>query len=85
MTAGCVTACKGRFGHPDRRRTTISVREAALLQTFPEGYKFRTDHIEAVCDMIGNAVPPHFAKLVGRELGKSLEKHYGSLAQTRKK
>jgi len=81
ITAGCTTACKGRFGHPDRRRTTISVREAALLQTFPEGYKFKTDHIDATCAMIGNAVPPRFARLVGRQVRKALEKRYGRLAQ----
>jgi len=85
ITAGCTTACKGRFGHPDRRRTTISVREAALLQTFPEDYRFRTDHIDAACDMIGNAVPPRFAKLVGKQVRKSLEQRYGELAQKREK
>jgi DNA (cytosine-5)-methyltransferase 1 len=72
ITAGCTTACKGRFGHPDRRRYTISVREAALLQTFPEAYQFRTDQMDAVCDMIGNAVPPLYAKLAGREVLKAL-------------
>ena len=85
ITAGCTTACKGRFGHPDRRRTTISVREAALLQTFPENYRFRTDHIDAACDMIGNAVPPRFAKLVGIQLRKALEERHGRLAQKGKK
>ena len=66
ITGGCTTACKGRFGHPDRRRYTISVREAALLQTFPECYRLVTDQMEAVCDLIGNAVPPLYAKLVGK-------------------
>ena len=28
ITGGCTTPCKGRFGHPDKRRYTISVREA---------------------------------------------------------
>jgi DNA (cytosine-5)-methyltransferase 1 len=68
ITSGCTTPCKGRFGHPDRRRYTISVREAALLQTFPESYRFATDQIDAACDMIGNAVPPLYAKLAGRRL-----------------
>lgn len=72
ITGGCTTPCKGRFGHPDRRRYTISVREAALLQTFPEGYQFVTDQIEAVCDLIGNAVPPRYARLAGRELLRTL-------------
>jgi DNA (cytosine-5)-methyltransferase 1 len=85
ITAGCTTPCKGRFGHPDRRRTTISVREAAILQTFPESYKFRTDYMDHVCQMIGNAVPPLFAHLVGRKIMKALEAHYGALARKSKK
>lgn len=68
ITGGCTTPCKGRFGHPDRRRYTISVREAALLQTFPENYRFTTDQMDAVCDLIGNAVPPHYAKLAGKSV-----------------
>ena len=72
ITAGCTTPCKGRFGHPDKRRYTISVREAALFQTFPENYRFMTDHIEAVCDMIGNAVPPRYAMLAGKKVLEAL-------------
>jgi DNA (cytosine-5)-methyltransferase 1 len=68
ITGGCTTPCKGRFGHPDRRRLTISVREAALLQTFSETYRFRTTHIEKVCDLIGNAVPPQYARLAARKI-----------------
>lgn len=72
ITGGCTTPCKGRFGHPDRRRYTISVREAALLQTFPERYHFATDQMEAVCELIGNAVPPRYAKLAGQAVMASL-------------
>jgi len=68
ITAGCTTPCKGRFGHPDRRRYTISVREAALLQTFPEHYRLATDQMDAVCALIGNAVPPLYGKAVGEAL-----------------
>lgn len=80
MTGGCTTPCKGRFGHPDKKRTTISVREAALIQTFPLGYKFDTDHMEAVCEMIGNAVPPQFAFVAGKRIRQELEKRNESLA-----
>lgn len=80
MTGGCTTPCKGRFGHPDKRRTTISVREAALIQTFPRNYRFETDSMEAVCDMIGNAVPPLFARVAGKHLKQELEKRHASLA-----
>jgi len=75
ITAGCTTPAKGRFGHPDRRRTTISVREAATLQTFPKSYRFDTDQIDTVCEMVGNAVPPRFAKLVGTQIRESLREH----------
>lgn len=68
ITGGCTTPCKGRFGHPDKRRYTISVREAALFQTFPENYRFITDQMDAVCDLIGNAVPPLYAKLAAKEV-----------------
>ena len=75
ITGGCTTPCKGRFGHPDKRRYTISVREAALLQTFPENYRFVTDQMEAVCDLIGNAVPPIYAKLAGKKVLEALNSH----------
>lgn len=70
ITSGCTTACKGRFGHPDRRRYTISAREAALLQSFPENYRFKSDNLDEVCELIGNAVPPTYAKAVGKHLRK---------------
>lgn len=76
ITGGCTTPCKGRFGHPDKRRYTISVREAALLQTFPNDYRFTTDRMDAVCDMIGNAVPPLYAKLTARQVMIALHKRH---------
>jgi DNA (cytosine-5)-methyltransferase 1 len=75
MTSGCTTSCKGRFGHPDRRRYTISVREAALLQTFPEYYRFCTDQMDAVCELVGNAVPPLYAKLSGKAVLRAIQQH----------
>lgn len=72
ITGGCTTPAKGRFGHPDRRRTTISVREAATLQTFPVTYEFTTDQIDSACDLIGNAVPPLFAKVLGTQLARAV-------------
>lgn len=81
ITGGCTTPCKGRFGHPDRRRTTISVREAATIQTFPKNYVFATDQMEAVCQMIGNAVPPLFGRIVGQEIIRSIRAHHGALAE----
>ncbi len=75
ITGGCTTSSKGRFGHPDKRRFTISVREAALLQTFPERYGFITDQMDAVCNLIGNAVPPLYAKQAATSILAALREH----------
>ena len=82
MTSGCTVPAKGRFGHPDRRRTTISVREAATLQTFPEGYEFTTDHIDHACDMIGNAVPPAFGEHLGKSVVAALRQHRATVSRS---
>ena len=78
MTAGCTTPAKGRFGHPDRRRYTISVREAATLQTLSEDYRFQTDEMDLVCELIGNAVPPRYAKIAGRQIVAALRRRAGA-------
>ncbi|MFY3740486.1 MAG: DNA (cytosine-5)-methyltransferase 1 [Candidatus Nitrosomirales archaeon] len=57
--------------HPTQART-ITVREAARLQSFPDDFKFcgsRTDQFKQV----GNAVPPLLAKVVAREIRRVLE------------
>lgn len=66
ITGGCTTFSKGRFGHPIHNRT-ISVREAALLQTFPADYRFDTPYMEHVCNIVGNALPCDFAEIVSRQ------------------
>ena len=71
ITGGCTTMSKGRFGHP-RKMRTISVREAALLQTFPEDYKFSSDYIDRVCTIIGNALPPKFAEAMAKVCAETL-------------
>jgi DNA (cytosine-5)-methyltransferase 1 len=75
ITAGCTTPAKGRFGHPDRRRTTISVREAATIQTFPKSFRFETAKIEVACGMIGNAVPPLFAQRLASHVQAAILEH----------
>ncbi len=63
MTTRCTTPSCGRFVHPTEHRG-LTLREAALLQTFPMDYKFRGfyDQIER---QIGNAVPPRLAEAMG--------------------
>ncbi|MGI4815412.1 MAG: DNA cytosine methyltransferase [Janthinobacterium lividum] len=62
ITGGCSNPSKGRFIHPEEDRA-ITLREAALLQTFPPHYKFSTSSgKDAVALMIGNALPPEFIR-----------------------
>ena len=71
ITAGCTTFSKGRFGHPKAHRT-ISVREAALLQTFPEDYVFDVPYMDRVCTVIGNALPCDFAESIAKQCHAAL-------------
>jgi len=62
ITGGCFNPSKGRFLHPTKNRA-ITMREAALLQSFPPGYFFPTNRGKApVAQMIGNALPPEFIR-----------------------
>jgi DNA (cytosine-5)-methyltransferase 1 len=79
ITGGCTTFSKGRFGHPDENRT-ISVREAALLQTFPPDYVIDTPYMDHACDIIGNALPCDFAEIMARQVYRKLQEHE-SMAQ----
>ena len=62
----------GRFGHPKQNRA-LSIREGALLQTFPKKYDFGgNESMTKTCMHIGNAVPPELGKVIGRAIIKSL-------------
>jgi DNA (cytosine-5)-methyltransferase 1 len=63
----------GRFGHPDQDRA-ISLREGAILQTFPRKFRFTGSNIASITRQIGNAVPPKMARRVGLHI-KRLAKH----------
>lgn len=70
----------GRFGHPDQDRA-ISLREAAILQTFPDDYRFLPDDytpkFSVLGRLIGNAVPVR----IGEVVAKALVSHVLSGAQ----
>ena len=64
----------GRFGHPEQNRA-ISLREGAVLQSFPFDYSFirpgNDVEFKKVGRMIGNAVPV----LLSRSIARSIKKH----------
>jgi len=72
ITGGCVNPSKGRFLHPSHDRA-ITLREAALLQSFPKRYRFPLDAGKfPLADLIGNALPPKFVAAHARQLARAL-------------
>lgn len=68
----------GRFGHPEQDRA-ISLREGALLQTFPSDYSFIPKgtrvKISPVARLIGNAVPVKLGEAIGRSIVDHLKEY----------
>ena len=77
MTTHCTTLGTGRFGHPSQNRA-ISLREAAIFQSFPKDYVFGEGSDVAItrtAKHIGNAVPVLLARAIGRSLKRHLREH----------
>jgi DNA (cytosine-5)-methyltransferase 1 len=78
MTTQCYGFGNGRFGHPDQDRA-ISLREAAILQSFPRDYSFIQNNCEVrfrdLGRLIGNAVPVD----LGRAIARSINGHLASV------
>lgn len=79
MTTQCYGFGNGRFGHPEQDRA-ISLREAAILQSFPLDYAFMPEDGEVsfkvLGRLIGNAVPVD----LGRAIARSIKAHVASIA-----
>lgn len=61
----------GRFGHPEADRA-LSLREGALIQSFPKNYNFFGNDTE-IARQIGNAVPVNLSKAVGQTFAIAIE------------
>jgi DNA (cytosine-5)-methyltransferase 1 len=76
MTTYCVGLGNGRFGHPEQNRA-ISLREAAIFQSFPERYDFIDPNVQFssanIARQIGNAVPVQLGEVIGKTIKSHLE------------
>ena len=70
ITTRCISFSNGSFGHP-RYNRAITVREASILQGFPDQFIFNGG-VWSSARQVGNAVPPPVAKW----LGKSIIRHF---------
>ena len=79
ITTQCFGFGNGRFGHPDQDRA-ISLREAALLQTFPDDYYFLAPgervNFSKFGRLIGNAVPVRIGEVVAKSVLEHIQKTY---------
>jgi len=70
----------GRFGHPEQNRA-ISLREGAILQSFPPTYKFVPKnsriHFTTIGRLVGNAVPVKLGFAIGKSLLRHVRKFSG--------
>jgi DNA (cytosine-5)-methyltransferase 1 len=75
ITTQCYGYGNGRFGHPEQDRA-ISLREAAILQSFPDTYVFvpagERPTFRHVGRQIGNAVPVALARTIGASIRRSI-------------
>jgi len=70
ITTKFFSLSNGRFGHPEEDRA-ISLREGAVLQSFPKDYNFIATSIAKTARMIGNAVPPKYAEAIGKAINQN--------------
>lgn len=69
----------GRHGHPEQDRG-LSLREGALLQTFPIDYDFIDPNVpfcfKDIARHIGNAVPVRLGEVIGQSIIKHLDNYH---------
>lgn len=78
ITTQFINLGSGRFGHPEQDRA-LSLREGALLQTFPKEYEFVEPDspviVSRVGSYIGNAVPVKLATVIGESIRRHVEEY----------
>lgn len=80
MTTQSYSFGTGRYGHPEQDRS-LTLREMAILQSFPDDYKFvpsdQKPEFSPVGRLIGNAVPVRLGYVIGRSIRQHIAEHEG--------
>lgn len=78
MTTQSYSFGTGRYGHPEQDRS-LTLREMAILQSFPDDYKFVPDdqvpEFSPVGRLIGNAVPVQLGYVIGMSIQQHINEH----------
>ena len=78
ITTQCFGYGNGRFGHPEQDRA-ITLREAAILQTFPSDYAFVREgekvKFSLLGRLIGNAVPVRLGEVIAKTFRQHVRKY----------
>jgi len=81
LTTQCTGYGNGRYGHPVQDRA-ISLREAAILQSFPNNYDFinpKDDFKPSIIEKhIGNAVPPRLGYIIAKTIKKHIQQYHAN-------
>jgi DNA (cytosine-5)-methyltransferase 1 len=72
--------CYSHIHYDGSQRRTISIREAARLQSFPDGFRF-AGTMNPALRQIGNAVPPVMAWEIARVMRSALERAAVTLSE----
>ncbi len=88
ITTQCYGYGNGRFGHPEQDRA-ISLREAAILQSFPRSYKFipanEPVNFKSTGRLIGNAVPVDLGRAIAKSINLHIREHHLNSLSSKKR
>lgn len=82
LASTILTKCDPHWGayfHPSQNRT-LTVREAARLQSFPDWFEFKGSRTEQYVQ-VGNAVPPLLGRAIAQAIRRVCEESEGYLLQ----
>tara|TARA_R110002012_G_scaffold321942_1_gene552544 strand:- start:2616 stop:3695 length:1080 start_codon:yes stop_codon:yes gene_type:complete len=84
MTTQSYSFGTGRYGHPEQDRS-LTLREMAILQSFPDDYKFVPEgtqpEFSSVGRLIGNAVPVQLGYVIGRSIKLHIAEQEGKAVE----